>query len=80
MYCHHMFWNIITFFLTGSAHVFHHHQVFDVLLALLELFVLFYNGIIGLVLGMNQYKVNWKQTEPSLLIRQSFHQNRLLYL
>jgi hypothetical protein len=53
-----MFWNIVTFFLTGSAHVFHYHQVSDVLLGLLELFVLFYNGIIGLVLGMNQYKVN----------------------
>jgi hypothetical protein len=75
-----MFRNIITFFLTGSTHVFHYHQVSDVLLGLLELFVLFYNGIIGLVLGMNQYKVNWKQTEPSLLIRQFFHQNRLLGL
>ncbi len=62
-----MFWNIIQFFLAGPAHVF--HIIPDVLLALLELYVLFYYGIIEQVLGTNQYNQIGKQTEPSLVFR-----------
>jgi len=76
----HVFRNIITFFLTGSTHEFHYHQVSDVLLGLLELFVLFYYGIITRVSGANLYNLNEKQTEPSLSIHRSFLQNRLLGL